>query len=207
MKNKTCFHSNRLIFICLVHNIWQKPLKMSKKSYLTLIFKSNMISQDLNIFHNINQMDLHMEPNDGLSFKIVPSITLVIGVYFSRVCHWGPCISLIPCLNMILSSFCFFIRILIKRVIQIAVWRYFGIFSCFWHFQFEWLFFITPIFYLTCFKPLTFTIIATFAIFLYHLVSLSALTSLPQFLSNWQVNGHGCSLFAFIGIVGKKCWL
>ena len=32
-----------------------------------------------------------MELNDGLSFNISPSITLVIGVYFSRVCDWGPC--------------------------------------------------------------------------------------------------------------------
>ena len=93
MKNQTCFHSNWLISICLVHNIWQKPLKMSKKSYLTLIFKFNMISKDFIIFHDIYEMDLHIEPNDGLSFKIIPSITLVIGVYFSRVCHWGPCSS------------------------------------------------------------------------------------------------------------------
>ena len=36
-------------------------------------------------------MDLHMEVNDGLSFKVFPTIAVKIGVYFSRVCHWGPC--------------------------------------------------------------------------------------------------------------------
>ena len=36
-------------------------------------------------------MDLPMELKDGLSSKKFPSITVMIGVYFYRVCHWGPC--------------------------------------------------------------------------------------------------------------------
>ena len=85
------FNSHVLIFKGLINNFCQKPVKMTKKLLLTFTLKMNMIFKNKIIFHGIYKMDLHMELKDGLSSKIFPFITVVIGVYFYRVCHWGPC--------------------------------------------------------------------------------------------------------------------
>ena len=86
------FNSHVLIFTGLVNNFCQKPVKMTKKVLLTFMLKMNMIFNDKIIFHGIYKMDLPMELKDGLSSENFPFITVVIGVYFYRVCHWGPCI-------------------------------------------------------------------------------------------------------------------
>ena len=82
-----------LILTSLVNNISQKPVKITEKLLLTLILKINMIFKNNLIFNGIYKMDLPMELKDGLSSKKFPSITVMIGVYFYRVCHWGPCTS------------------------------------------------------------------------------------------------------------------
>ena len=80
-----------LILTSLVNNISQKPVKMTKKLLLTLILKINMVFKNNLIFNGIYKIDLPMELKDGLSSENFPFITVVIGVYFYRVCHWGPC--------------------------------------------------------------------------------------------------------------------
>ena len=85
------FNSHGLIFTGLVNNFCQKPVKMTKQLLLTFMLKMSMIFNYKIIFDGIYKMDLPMELKDGLSSKNFPFITVVMGVYIYRVCHWGPC--------------------------------------------------------------------------------------------------------------------